>query len=62
MYAKLRTQLRAIVPGLKWRQTDEISGSGCGNEFATVNDGLRTFDAAERGLPNWVADGIISVP
>ncbi|MGW4529290.1 LppA family lipoprotein [Amycolatopsis sp. NPDC004378] len=57
MYDKVRTKLSALVPSLKWRQTDDISGSGCGNDFAAVNAGLRAYDAVERGLPNWVADG-----
>lgn len=59
MYVKLRNQLTVIVPALTWRQTDDMSSSGCGNEFAAVNAGLRTDDAVERGLPNWVAIGKI---
>lgn len=57
LYDKVRTQVTAVVPSLTWRQADEISGSGCGNDFAAVNAGLRAFDAVERGLPNWVAKG-----
>ncbi|WP_158605463.1 LppA family lipoprotein [Amycolatopsis panacis] len=59
MYGKLRSQLTATVPSLKWRQTDDVSGSGCGNNFPAVNADLRTYDAVERGLPNWVAEGKI---
>lgn len=59
MYTKLRGQLTALVPALKWHQTDDISGSACGNDFAAVNAGLRVDDAVERGLPNWIADGNI---
>jgi hypothetical protein len=59
MYAKVRDQLSAVVPTLKWERTDELSSSGCAREFAAVDAGARQFDAVERGLPNWTAAGRI---
>jgi hypothetical protein len=59
MHTKVRNQLSVVVPTLKWQQTDEFSSSGCGREFAAVDAGAPEFDAVERGLPNWTAEGKI---
>jgi hypothetical protein len=59
MYTKVRNQLSVVVPTLKWQQTSDVSSSGCGREFAAVDAGAPEFDAVERGLPNWMAEGKI---
>jgi hypothetical protein len=56
MYTKVRSELTASFPALKWIQSDNVLRSGCGADFSAIDVGARS-DAEERGLPNWKADG-----
>jgi hypothetical protein len=53
MYQKVRAQITAIVPTLKWHLAIPATGASCGNDFAAVNADLRKDDAEVKGLANW---------
>ncbi|MFF0144443.1 LppA family lipoprotein [Amycolatopsis sulphurea] len=57
LYAKVREQVTAEVPALKWEVANPESSAACGNDFAAVNADLRKNDAEVKGLANWVAKG-----
>jgi hypothetical protein len=57
MYQKVRAQITAIVPTLKWHLANPATGASCGNDFAAVNADLRKDDAEVKGLANWMAEG-----
>lgn len=57
MYAKVRSQITALVPALIWQLANPMSSASCGNDFGAVNADLRTDDAEIKGLANWMAEG-----
>jgi hypothetical protein len=59
MYQKVRDQITAIVPSLKWRLANPATRASCGFDFAAVNADLRKDDAEIKSLANWMAEGKI---
>lgn len=54
MYSQVRSALSGALPGLQWRQTNQLTGAACGFKYP----GLDT-DGEQRGLSNWMAPGKI---
>ncbi|RJQ82677.1 LppA family lipoprotein [Amycolatopsis panacis] len=57
LYSKVRDQVTAIVPTLKWQQANPSTAASCGNDSTAVNANLRKDDAEVKGLANWMAKG-----
>lgn len=57
LYSKVRDQVTAIVPTLKWQQANPSTAASCGNDFTAVNANLRKDDAEVKGIANWIAKG-----
>jgi hypothetical protein len=59
MYTKVRNEITALVPALKWKMTNPVTSASCGNDFGAVNADLPKDDAEVRGLAIWMAEGKI---